>query len=62
MTKQEKQALKRQMKTLAGVRGEMRRAHFANGGDLAGWRGTANVIPDKKKRKNKRACRGKWRA
>lgn len=60
MTRQEKKAQKQQLKMLAGVRGEMRKAHFANGGDMAGWRGTASVIPDKKKKRNKRACRGKW--
>jgi len=58
MTKKERKA---QLKTLKAVRGVEREAHFANGGDLVAWRGgTRTVTADRKKKKNKRACRGKW--
>ena len=60
MTRKEKKSLKQQLKQLSGVRGEMRRSHFESGGDMASWRGTHTVIPDKKKKKDKNACRGKW--
>lgn len=59
MTKKEKNARKQQLKMLAGARGKIREEYFANGGDMAGWRGVSSVIPDKKKKRNKRACRGK---
>ena len=59
MTRQEKKQRKMQLKMLAGARGKIREEHFANGGDMAGWRGVSSVVPDKKKRKSKRACRGK---
>ena len=51
MTKKEKNARKQQLKMLAGARGKIREEYFANGGDMAGWRGISSVIPDKKKRK-----------
>lgn len=60
MTRQEKKQRKQQLKMLAGARGKIREEYFANGGDMAGWRGVSSVVPDKKKRKSKRACRGKW--
>jgi hypothetical protein len=34
-----------------------RRAHFERNGDLAQWRGRAVYFEDRKKKKNKRACR-----
>ena len=40
--------------------GLLRKAHFESGGDLASWRGRANVFVDRKKKQNKNACR-KWR-
>ncbi len=42
----------------ARQRGIDREKHFANGGTLAEWRGISSTIPDKKKRGNKKACRG----
>jgi hypothetical protein len=41
------------------VRGEVRRRHFAEGGDLAGWRGRASVHKDRRKEANRKACRGR---
>ena len=60
MTRKEKKARQQQLKMLAGARGKIREEYFANGGDMAGWRGVSSVVPDKKKKRNKRACRGKW--
>ena len=58
MTKKEAKA---QLKALAAIRGLERKEHFANGGDLVSWRGeTRTVTIDRKKKRNKRACRGKW--
>jgi len=39
-------------------RAAARKAHFANGGTLATWRGRASAFTDRRKRANKRACRG----
>ncbi len=36
-----------------------RKAHFANGGTLAQWRGSARTFTDRKKQKSKTACRGR---
>ncbi len=59
MTKQER---KNQLRTLKAVRGVDRKRHFENGGSLVSWRGgTRTVTADRKKKKNKHACRGKWR-
>lgn len=43
------------------LKGAARRAHFANGGDIAGWRGRARTMPDQKKQASKNACRGRAR-
>lgn len=34
-----------------------RRAHFANGGTLAMWRGRSSTFSDRKKERSRRACR-----
>lgn len=60
MTRKEKKVREQQLKMLAGARGKIREEYFANGGEMSGWRGVSNVVPDKKKKRNKRACRGKW--
>ena len=41
------------------VKGIQRKRHFESGGDVASWRGRANVFVDRKKRENKRVCRVK---
>ena len=51
---------KKNAKPLAGVRGIARDKHFAEGGDIAGWRGRARRFADEKKQANKKACRGKF--
>ncbi len=62
MTKQEKKARKQRLKMLAGARGAERKAFFENGGSMVQWMGGPHlVVQDKKKAKNKRACRGKVR-
>ena len=49
-----------QLKALRAIRGLDRDEHFANGGTLVDWRGgTRTVTVDRKKQRNKRACRGK---
>jgi hypothetical protein len=55
-----KQEAKAQLKSLAAVRGIDRKNHFENGGDLVTWRGGARTIRvDRKKKRNKRKCRGR---
>ena len=50
-----------QIRRLKAVRGLDRQRHFESGGDLVSWRGgTRTVTVDRKKQKNKKACRGKW--
>ena len=48
-----------QLKIQAGLD---RKHFFENGGDLSQWRGRPMVATDKRKQRNKKACRGKrWR-
>jgi hypothetical protein len=55
-----KKQLKAQLKTLKAVAGLDRKLHFENGGDLVSWRGgTRTVTVDRKKKQNKRQCRGR---
>ena len=62
MTRQEKKAQKQQLKMLAAARGIDRKEFFKNGGSMVQWMGGPHlVVQDKKKAKNKRACRGKVR-
>lgn len=51
------------MEFIKGVRGEDRKAYFATDGATAeGWRGGARTVTkDKRKHRNKHACRGKVR-
>lgn len=42
------------IKNVAGIR---RKEHFANGGDVASWRGRARRFADEKKQVNKMECR-----
>ena len=52
----------KQLEQLSRIRGEERKQHFANGGTLHDWRGGLHLVTeDKKKRNNKKACRGKIR-
>ncbi|MAG24921.1 hypothetical protein CMI47_05010 [Candidatus Pacearchaeota archaeon] len=57
-----KKQLKEQLKVLKRIRGLEREQHFKNGGTLVQWRGgTRTITVDRKKRRDKRACRGKVR-
>lgn len=50
------------MKSIKAARGLERAAHFANGGTLVEWMGGPHlIVKDKKKAKNKKACRGPQR-
>ena len=52
---------RKQNKTVAHVktqRGLDRKEFFENGGDFRQWIPARIVIPDKRKRANKKACRG----
>ena len=50
------------LRSLRAVRGLDRVKHFERGGSLVDWRGgTRTVQTDKKKKRNKRACRGRYR-
>ena len=54
----------RNNQTVAHIKAQrgLDRQHFLEeNGDMKQWRPPRIVIPDKKKRSNKRACRGKWR-
>ena len=56
-----KQKNREQIRRLKAIRGVERKQHFENGGDLVSWRGgTRTVTIDRKKKQNKKACRGKW--
>ena len=62
MTKKQKQERKQMLNMMAGARGIERKEFFANGGTLTDWMGGPRlVVADKKKKKNKRACRGRVR-
>jgi hypothetical protein len=54
MTKERKNQKRSQIQM---AKGSARRAHFANGGTLAQWRGSARTFVDRKKKMNKSACR-----
>ena len=54
-----KKELKAKLKALKVQAGLDRKTFFAEGGELSRWRGIHQVVPDKKKAKNKKACRGK---
>ena len=50
----------KQLEELARIRGVERKLHFEEGGSLHEWRGGLHTITaNKKKKRNKRACRGK---
>ena len=52
----------KQLEQLARIRGQERKKHFEEGGTLVEWRGGARTVTiDRKKQRNKRACRGKVR-
>ena len=52
----------KQLQALKRIRGEERKAHFANGGSLHDWRGGLHTVTKNKKREQSRkACR-QWRA
>jgi hypothetical protein len=51
--------------TLAAARrtgGALRELYFSEGGELCRWRGLSYVFTDRRKQKNKRACRGAGKA
>jgi hypothetical protein len=57
MTKKQKQEQLRALKAVAGLE---RKRHFENGGDLVSWRGGARTVTvDRKKKQNKKKCRGR---
>lgn len=43
--------------SLKATQAASRKAHFANGGTVAMWRGSAATFQDKKHVANKKACR-----
>ena len=51
--------IKNQLRANRALKGLLREAHFQSGGDLTSWRGRHDVCVDRKKRANKRSCRGK---
>lgn len=44
-------------KDTKGIRGELRRKHFEDGGSLAEWRGTSAVHKNRKDKRNDRRTR-----
>jgi hypothetical protein len=50
---------KKQWDAMKAAKAARRKAHFANGGTLAMWRGSAQTFKDKKKARDRRACRGR---
>jgi len=64
MAKRRKQKNARRDKVMDHVRAQRgldREDFFANGGEMVRWRGLHLVQQDKKKKKNKKACRGRYR-
>ena len=50
----------KQLEQLARIRGAERKLHFEEGGTVHEWRGGLHTVTaNKKKKRNKRACRGK---
>ena len=49
------------LRNMRAVAGKEREAYFANGGDPRQWRPRRQVTVDKRKRDNKRKCRGRVR-
>ena len=49
---------KKKFNAAKAARASMRKAHFAAGGTTAMWRGRAATFTDRKKKANRRACRG----
>ena len=48
---------------LARIRGHERTQHFEDGGSLVEWRGgTRTVTTNRKKQRNKTACRGRFKS
>ena len=65
MAKRRKPRIQARQAQQAGSRtgaGGRRAAHFANGGDLAGWRGRPARHTDRSKAADKAACRNSSRA
>lgn len=53
---------KDKIKMIKATRGVERDNHFKSGGSSIDWRGgTRTVTVDRKKKRNKNACRGRWR-
>jgi hypothetical protein len=50
---------KQKWSPIQAAKAAARLAHFANGGTLAQWRGSARTFTDRRKQKNKTACRGR---
>ncbi len=50
---------KQKWNPLKAAKAAARKAHFANGGTLAQWRGSSRTFTDRKKQKSKDACRGR---
>jgi hypothetical protein len=59
LNREERKAVKRKLEQHRGTMGLIRKEYFENGGDLAGWRGRSSVQTDRRKKKNKKACRGR---
>ena len=52
-------AKKKKFSAMQAEKAAKRKAHFANGGTLAMWRGASQNFVDRKKKANKNACRGR---
>ena len=59
MAKNRNTKLEESLRANKAVMGLLRKEHFESGGDLAAWRGRSNVYTDRKKQKDKHACRKK---
>ena len=61
MTKEQRERAKKIKAQLRAQAGLDRDEYYANGGEMVRWRGLHQVIPDKKKRENKKRARKKVR-
>lgn len=61
MSKQNrKNRIRKQVAHIKAQRGLDRARFIEENGDMKQWRPPRIVIPDKRKAKSKRACRGRW--
>ncbi len=62
MNKTARKKLKLRLDSVRRAGGALRELYFSEGGELCRWRGLSYVFTDRRKQKNKRACRDAGKA